>query len=88
MPTSKAQIAEALVKAEVLRHGVFTLKSGARSPIYVDLRVVPSVPEAMDSITDGLALLCAQGAASKCRQVNAAPSGKPSSMNLIAAHFE
>ena len=58
MPTSKAQIAEALVKAEVLRHGVFTLKSGARSPIYVDLRVVPSAPEAMDSITDGLAEAC------------------------------
>ena len=44
MPTSKADIAAALVKAEVLRHGVFTLKSGARSPIYVDLRVLPSTP--------------------------------------------
>ncbi len=58
MPTSKAQIAQALVKAEVLRHGVFTLKSGARSPIYVDLRVLPSVPEAIDVVTDGLAEAC------------------------------
>ena len=60
MPTSKADIAEALVKAEVLRHGVFTLKSGARSPIYVDLRVVPSSPESMDVITSGLAEACAE----------------------------
>jgi orotate phosphoribosyltransferase len=58
MPTSKAQIAAALVKAEVLRHGVFTLKSGARSPIYVDLRVLPSDPDAMDIVTDGLAEAC------------------------------
>ena len=55
MRNGKPEIARALRDAQVLKHGLFTLRSGAQSPVYVDLRHLPSVPAAMDVVTDGLA---------------------------------
>jgi uridine monophosphate synthetase len=51
----KNRILEALVKANVVRFGEFTLVSGEKSPIYVDLRVLPSHPESFDIVTSALA---------------------------------
>jgi orotate phosphoribosyltransferase len=51
----KNKVLEALVKANVLRFGEFTLVSGEKSPIYVDLRVLPSNPESFDIVTSALA---------------------------------
>jgi len=53
----KKKICEALVKANVVRFGEFTLVSGAKSPIYVDMRVLPSFPESFDTVTNELAKL-------------------------------
>ena len=53
----KNKILEALVKANVVRFGEFTLVSGEKSPIYVDLRALPSHPESFDTVTSGLAEL-------------------------------
>lgn len=51
----KNKIFEALTSANVVRFGEFTLVSGDKSPIYVDLRVLPSYPQAFDTITSALA---------------------------------
>ncbi len=48
------KIAKALTDANVVKFGEFTLASGMISPIYVDLRVLPSYPEAMAAVTEGL----------------------------------
>ena len=37
--------AQVLVKTKALQFGSFTLTSGKKSPYYVDLRIIPSVPE-------------------------------------------
>ncbi len=55
MTIGTADVARALHDAQVLKHGLFTLRSGAKSPVYVDLRHLPSVPAAMDVVTDALA---------------------------------
>jgi len=51
----KAKILEALARANVVKFGEFTLVSGDKSPIYVDLRMLPSYPEVFDAITTALA---------------------------------
>ena len=51
------KIAKALNDANVVKFGEFTLASGMISPIYVDLRVLPSFPESMESVTEELSKL-------------------------------
>lgn len=51
----KNKVLEALVSANVVKFGEFTLVSGEKSPIYVDLRALPSFPKAFDIVTDALA---------------------------------
>ncbi len=51
------KVAKALVQANVVQFGEFTLASGIKSPIYVNLRVLPSYPEAMILVTDELSRL-------------------------------
>jgi len=46
------KIAKALADAKVVKFGEFALASGITSPIYVDLRVLPSYPDSMAFITD------------------------------------
>jgi len=48
------KIAKALTDANVVKFGEFTLASGLVSPIYVDLRVLPSYPDSMATITGEL----------------------------------
>ena len=48
------KIAKALVDANVVKFGEFTLTSGNISPIYVDLRVIPSYPDSMATVTEEL----------------------------------
>ena len=48
------KIAKALSDANVIKFGEFTLASGIVSPIYVDLRVLPSYPEVMQIVTEEL----------------------------------
>jgi len=48
------KIAKVLVDANVVKFGDFTLASGVRSPIYVNLRVVPSYPESFATVTEEL----------------------------------
>ena len=47
-------VAKALCDANVVRFGDFTLASGRKSPIYIDLRILPSVPKSMEVIAEEL----------------------------------
>jgi len=51
----KSGVLQALADANVVKFGEFTLVSGDKSPIYVDLRMLPSYPESFDLITTALA---------------------------------
>ena len=48
------KVAKALVDANVMQFGEFILASGINSPIYVNLRVLPSYPDSMILISDEL----------------------------------
>jgi orotate phosphoribosyltransferase len=48
----KEKIANILFKADAIEFGVFKLSSGKASPYYVDLRVIPSFPDAFREICD------------------------------------
>ena len=48
----KAEMAKILIKIDALKFGIFKLTSGKASPYYVDLRVVPSFPDAFTQICD------------------------------------
>lgn len=50
--TKKAEMAKILIKIDALKFGVFKLTSGKASPYYIDLRVVPSFPDAFTQICD------------------------------------
>lgn len=49
--TSREELLIELYKIGVIKFGEFTLKSGKKSPIYVDMRKVVSYPEIMESLT-------------------------------------
>jgi orotate phosphoribosyltransferase len=48
----KNRMANILFKIDALKFGVFKLSSGKASPYYIDLRVVPSFPDAFREICD------------------------------------
>lgn len=50
----KGKVLDALADANVVKFGEFTLVSGEKSPIYVDLRMLPSYPASFDTITTAL----------------------------------
>ncbi len=47
-------VAKALCDANVVRFGDFELASGRKSPIYIDLRILPSVPKSMHVMAEEL----------------------------------
>ena len=50
--TKKVEIAKILHNIDALKFGVFKLTSGRASPYYIDLRVIPSFPDAFRKICD------------------------------------
>ena len=50
--TKKAEMAKILTKIDAIKFGVFKLTSGKASPYYIDLRIVPSFPDAFTEICD------------------------------------
>jgi orotate phosphoribosyltransferase len=49
---NKAKMASILSKIDAVKFGVFKLSTGKASPYYVDLKVVPSFPDAFREICD------------------------------------
>jgi uridine monophosphate synthetase len=47
---SVASLADALLEAGCIKFGEFTLKSGLKSPIYIDLRQIISFPELLSQV--------------------------------------
>ncbi len=50
LQTKKAEMAKILIKIDALKFGIFKLTSGKNSPYYIDLRIVPSFPDAFTEI--------------------------------------
>jgi orotate phosphoribosyltransferase len=50
--TQKIEIAKILHNIDALKFGIFKLTSGKTSPYYIDLRIVPSFPDAYKQICD------------------------------------
>jgi orotate phosphoribosyltransferase len=53
--SQKERMANILFKIDALKFGVFKLTSGKASPYYVDLRVIPSFPDAFREICESYA---------------------------------
>ncbi len=53
--SSKQSIALALQEVGAIKFGEFTLKSGMKSPIYIDLRVLVSYPKLLKEIAEAMA---------------------------------
>jgi orotate phosphoribosyltransferase len=53
--TPKERMANILFKIDAIKFGVFKLSSGKASPYYVDLRVIPSFPDAFHEICESYA---------------------------------
>ncbi|MBW2989182.1 orotate phosphoribosyltransferase [Candidatus Woesearchaeota archaeon] len=51
----KDDLAKALCDAGVMKFGLFSLASGRKSPVYVDVRVLPSYPQPFSLAVDMLA---------------------------------
>ena len=47
---SNLQLADALLEAGCIKFGNFTLKSGLKSPIYIDLRYIISFPKLLEQV--------------------------------------
>ncbi|MGQ9545519.1 MAG: orotate phosphoribosyltransferase [Candidatus Bathycorpusculaceae bacterium] len=50
--TAKVEICKILKKIDALQFGAFKLTSGKISPYYIDLRVIPSFPDAFHRVCD------------------------------------
>lgn len=46
----KEEICQILMRIGALKFGIFTLTSGKKSPYYIDLRIVPSFPDAFQRV--------------------------------------
>ena len=50
----KDKLAKALCDAKIMKFGLFALASGRKSPVYVDVRVLPSTPASFAAAIDEL----------------------------------
>ena len=46
------KLAKALCDANVIKFGLFSLASGRKSPVYIDIRILPSHPESFSTVMD------------------------------------
>jgi orotate phosphoribosyltransferase len=53
--SQKERMANILFKVDAVKFGVFKLSSGKASPYYIDLRVIPSFPDAFHEICESYA---------------------------------
>lgn len=85
----KEELCQILTRIGALKFGVFTLTSGRTSPYYIDLRIVPSFPEAFRRVCDLYVRLITEdlGVANFDRIAGIPTAGIPFA-SLIAYHLK
>ncbi|MCK5627921.1 orotate phosphoribosyltransferase [Candidatus Bathyarchaeota archaeon] len=64
--SKKGEIAKILYTIDAFQFGVFKLSNGSASPYYVDLRVLPSFPDAFRKICDSYGSMILKKVGEKC----------------------
>jgi uridine monophosphate synthetase len=58
--SDKEEICRELFDIGAVKFGLFTLKSGLKSPVYLDLRILVSYPKTLEKVGKELSSLCAK----------------------------
>lgn len=85
----KAELCRILTKIGALKFGTFKLAGGKISPYYIDLRIVPSFPEAFQKISDYYITLIKQDVgADAFERIAGVPTAGMAFASLIAYHLK
>lgn len=85
----KAELCRILTKIGALKFGAFKLAGGKISPYYIDLRIVPSFPEAFQKVNDYYVTLIKQDVGiDKFERVAGIPTAGMAFASLIAYHLK
>jgi len=85
----KAELCRILTKIGALKFGAFKLSGGKVSPYYIDLRIVPSFPEAFQKISDYYITLINQDVgAESFERIAGVPTAGMAFASLIAYHLK
>lgn len=85
----KAELCRILTKIGALKFGAFKLTGGKISPYYIDLRIVPSFPEAFQKVNDYYVTLIKQDVgADKFERIAGVPTAGMAFASIIAYHLK
>jgi len=84
----KAELCRILTKIGALKFGTFKLAGGKISPYYIDLRIVPSFPEAFQKVSDYyIALIKQDLGTDSFERIAGVPTAGMAFASLIAYHL-
>jgi orotate phosphoribosyltransferase len=85
----KAELSRILNKIGAIKFGTFKLTSGRTSPYYIDLRIVPSFPEAFKRVCDlYIKLLEKELGATKFERIAGIPTAGMPFASVVAYHLK
>jgi len=85
----KAELCKILVKIGALKFGAFKLAGGKMSPYYIDLRIVPSFPDAFQKVCDlYVKLIKTDVGSNNFRRIAGIPTAGIPFASIIAYHLK